>query len=141
MILGEEFTVRKTFWIATTLAACLAWSVAAQDWYHERDERFRDEHWRAHIFDQVRSDLGHIQSAWHAAERERARLDRTRQELGDLQAKLDHGRYDEGELNDVIDSLAKSANDQRLSPRDRDVLQDDTNRLRDYREHHEHWAH
>jgi hypothetical protein len=26
-----------------------------------------------------------------------------------------------------------------LSPRDRDVLADDLNRLRDYREHHEHW--
>jgi hypothetical protein len=126
---------------ATVMLACFACSAVAQgDWYHERLERFRDEHWRNHIFEHVREDLDHIGSARWSAERERRRLDRTRQELADLQAKLEHGRYDEGELNDVIDSLVKSANDQRLSPRDRDVLHDDANRLRDYREHHEHWA-
>ena len=133
--------MKRILGAGATLLTCFTLSVAAQDWYHERDARFRDEHWRAHVFEQVRSDLDHIGSARQAAERERARLEKTQQELTDLQAKLDHNRYDEGELNDVIDSLTKSANDERLSPRDRDVLHDDTNRLRDYREHHEHWAH
>jgi len=36
--------------------------------------------------------------------------------------------------------MRKSANDQRLSPRDRDVLHDDLNRLVEYRDHHERWA-
>ena len=118
---------------------CFSLNAAAQDWYHEREGRFQGEGWRGHVFEQVRMDLDHINSAFHAAERERRRLDRTRQELGDLQAKLQAGRYDGGELNDVIDSLRKSANDERLSPRDRGVLNDDLARLQNYREHHDHW--
>lgn len=116
-------------------------SAAPQDWYHDRDARFQGEQWRAHVFEHVRADLDHIGSAAWARGRERVRLDRTRQELSDLQMKLENHRYDEHELNDVIDSVQKSANDQRLAPRDRDVLHDDLNRLRDYREHHEHWNH
>jgi len=111
----------------------------SQDWYHQREERFRGEEWRRHVFEHVREDLNHIGSAIWASGNERARLDRTRQELADLQAKLDHRRFDQGELNDVIDSLAKSADDRRLSPRDRDILHDDDARLRDYREHHDEW--
>jgi hypothetical protein len=83
--------------------------------------------------------LDHLGSAIWASGKERNRLDRTKQELAELQGKLEHGRYDEHELNDVIDSMRKSANDDRLAPRDRDVLHDDLHRLEDYREHHDHW--
>lgn len=58
-----------------------------------------------------------------------------------MQADLDDGRFDNGLLNDVIDSLRKSANDERLSPRDRDVLRDDANRLHDYQYDHNRGAH
>ncbi len=121
------------------IVGSLVMTVSAQDWYHEREERFRAEEWRHHIFEHVRGDLDHIGSAIWASGKEQTRLRRTRQELSELQAKLDHGRYDERELNDVIDSIRKSANDNRLAQRDRDVLNDDFNRLSDYREHHEHW--
>ena len=120
-----------------------AWAVSAfaQDWYHEREERYRGEEWRGHIFLHVRTDLEHIWSASRASEKERRRLDRTRQELTKMQADLDQGRWDNGLLNDVIDSLRKSSNDERLSPRDRDVLADDLVRLHDYQAHHNHWRH
>jgi chromosome segregation ATPase len=130
--------MRKLLLIVVT-ACSLAGSLLAQDWYHDREQRFRSEEWRHHLFAHVREDLEHIHSAAWAADRERHRLERTRQELSDLQVKLDQHRFEGGELNDVIDSLEKSANDQRLSPRDREVLADDVRRLRDYREHHEHW--
>jgi hypothetical protein len=121
------------------MLACFGWNAVAQDWYHDREARFRGEEWRGRVFEHVRVDLDHIGSAVWASGKERNRLQRTKQELAELQAKLEHGRYDEGELNDVIDSMKKSANDDRLSPRDRDVLGDDLNRLRDYREHHDRW--
>ena len=126
---------------AVLLTAVLAINVAAQDWYHEREERFRGEGWRAHVFEHVRSDLDHIWSANHAADRERERLERTKQELTKMQADLDQGRWDNGILNDVIDSLRKSSNDERLAPRDRQVLADDVMRLKDYQDHHNHWPH
>jgi hypothetical protein len=56
-----------------------------------------------------------------------------------MQADLDQGRFDNGILNDVIDSLRKSADDQRLAPRDRAVLSDDVARLHDYQANHNHW--
>ena len=113
----------------------------AQDWYRDRDERYRGDQWRPHVFSHVREDLEHIRSARNASEKENARLARTRDELAKMQGDLDQGRFDNGLLNDVIDSLRKSANDERLSPRDRDVLHDDANRLHDYQRNHNHWTH
>ena len=122
------------------LLACFGFTALAQDWYHDRDMRFRGEDWRGHLFEHVRMDLDHIPSAMFAAPREKKRLDNTRRELADLQGKLQRNFYDERELNDVIDSLVKSSNDERLSPQDRSMLADDLNRLRDYRAHHDTWG-
>jgi hypothetical protein len=126
---------------AVLVLASVTSIASAQDWYHDRDARYQGEQWRAQVFAQVRSDLDHIWSARGASEKENARLDRTREELAKMQADLDDGRFDNGLLNDVIDSLRKSADDERLSPRDRDVLHDDANRLHDYQRNHNHWTH
>lgn len=119
--------------------ATLALTAVAQDWHHEREERFRGDQWRPHIFLHVRSDLDHIWSAGQASDKERRRLDRTKEELTKMQADLDQGRFDNGMLNDVIDSVRKSSNDERLAARDRAVLADDLNRLKDYQDHHNNW--
>jgi hypothetical protein len=124
---------------ALTITAFLSLNAVAQDWYHDREERYRGERWRGQVFLLVRSDLDHVWSAARASDRERTRLDRTKQELTQLQGDLDHGRWDNGILNDVIDSIRKSADDDRLSGRDRAVLNDDLNRLKDYQNNHNHW--
>ena len=105
---------KQLFKVSLTLLAA-AGCLFSQDWRHDRDEYFRGN-WHGHIFMQVRNDLEHIYSAGAAAEREQRRLDRTKEELTGLQAKLDQGAWDNGTVNDVIDSLRKSANDQRLRP-------------------------
>ena len=132
--------MRQTAMVSLILTAC-AVSAVAQDWYQEREERFRGEAWRPRIFLHIRTDLEHIWSAGRAADRERNRLERTRQELTKMQADLDQGRFDNGLVNDVIDSLRKSSNDDRLAPRDRQVLADDVIRLKDYQDHHNRWPH
>lgn len=129
----------KHFVTAGIILAALVVSVFGQDWYHEREQRYRGEEWRGHLFLHVRTDLDHIWSAFRASDKERRRLERTKEELTKMQADLDQGRWDNGLLNDVIDSLRKSSNDQRLAPRDRDVLADDLARLHDYQVHHNHW--
>jgi hypothetical protein len=111
-------------------------SAAAQDW-HEREERFRGDAWRPHIFTHVRADLEHVWSA-RASDKERARLQRTEEELTKMQADLDQGRWDNGILNDVVDSIRKSSDDDRLPPRDRDVLADDLKRLMEFQDQHNH---
>ena len=93
------------------------------------------------MFAEIRTDLDHIWSANQAADKERKRLERTKQELRDLQAKLERGEWDNGHVNDVIDSLRKSADDERLSERDRAVLSDDVNRLKDLQNQHKESRH
>ena len=111
----------------------------AQDWYHDREARYQGEQWRPQVFSQVRTDLDHIWSARGASEKENARLDKTKEELTKMQGDLDQGRFDNGILNDVIDSIRKSADDQRLAPRDRAVLSDDVARLKQYQDNYKHW--
>jgi len=128
----------QRFLTVGVIMTALALTAVAQDWYHEREERFRGEQWRAHVFMHVRSDLEHVWSG-RASDKERKRIERTEEELTKMQADLEQGRFDNGILNDVIDSIRKSANDDRLAPRDRNVLADDLVRLKDYQDHHDHW--
>lgn len=125
----------RRIWSAGVILTALACSVVAQDWYHEREERYRGDQWRPHLFAHVRTDLEHVWSG-RAADRERDRLRRTEEELAKMQIDLDHGRWDNGLLNDVIDSIAKSSNDDRLAPRDREVLADDLRRLKEFQDQH-----
>lgn len=119
------------------ILTAFALSAAAQDWHHERDEHFHGDQWRPHLFMYVRGDLEHIWDG-RAREKERVRLQRTEDELTKLQADMDHGRWDNGILNDVIDSIQKSSNDDRLPPRDRDILADDVARLKEFQNQRNH---
>jgi hypothetical protein len=129
--------VKRSF-SAGVIVAALAFSAAAQDWYRDREERFRGEGWRPHIFMHVRTDLEHVWSAVRASDQERRRLERTKEELNQMQADLDKGRWDNGILNDAIDSIRKSSNDERLAERDRAVLADDLARLKEFQDRHNH---
>ena len=127
----------RLFTSSVAILTIFALSAAAQDWYREREERFHGDQWRPHLFAHVRTDLEHIWSG-RATDKERARLARTEDELTKMQADLDHGRWDNGLLNDVIDSIGKSSNDERLPRRDRDVLTDDLRRLKEFQDQHNH---
>jgi uncharacterized coiled-coil DUF342 family protein len=137
--------MKRKFTAGLILAASLI-SVASaqisndiQDWYHQREARYTGTQWRAQLFTQVRSDLEHIGSAQGASEKENNRLTKTKEELTKMQADLDQNRYDNGILNDVIDSMKKSADDQRLSPRDRAVISDDLAKLHEYQNNPSQW--
>ncbi len=127
----------KQILTAGVLLTAMVVGAAAQDWYHAREERYRGEGWRAHLFLQVRTDLEHVWEG-RARDKERDRLAKTEDELTRMQSDLDVGRWDNGMLNDVIDSIRKSSGDVRLPARDRDVLADDLNRLREFQNAHNH---
>jgi hypothetical protein len=115
--------------------------LSGQDWYHDRDSYYRGQHWYAHVFARVRDDLDHIYTAGASSDKERQRLERTKEELTALQAKQDQGVWDNGTVNDVIDSLRKSANDERLGPQDRQVLADDAAKIHELQKNHNTWMH
>jgi hypothetical protein len=97
-----------------------------------------EQSWRVHFFDRVREDLDHVQTLAFSGADE-YRIVKTKRELGELQTKLADGRYDQPELDAAIAALEMVVADNRLSPRDREMLNDDLSRMRDYREHHEGW--
>jgi hypothetical protein len=131
---------------ALTVAAFFVFTTAGAfaqrdyDHYHaDRDDRYRDERWRMRIFSQVRQDLDHVQFAtW--GPRDKYRIARTKQELDELQDKLARGVFDQRELDEVIGAMRNVVADNRMSPRDREILNDDLRRLAEYREHHEGWG-
>ncbi len=110
------------------------------DSYHsDRDARFHDEHWRGHLFEDVRQDVEHVRATTWPSGGDNYRLDNTIAALNQLQGKLADRVYDERDLTDVIGVLTRVVSDNRMRPRDRDILSDDLNRLRDYRDHHADW--
>lgn len=112
---------------------------APQDhWYQERDTFYHGEGWRMHVFDRVRDDLTHVQ-ATDLRGSDEYRIARTKEVLNDLQGKMAAHQYDQPQLDEVIGNLQRVVADNRLTPRDRDMLTDDLNRLRDFRGHHENW--
>ena len=103
----------------------------------ERERFFQGRDWRRNLFQRVREDVEHLQRATIPFTGDRARLTRTVMELNELQGKLSQGRYDERQLDDVVNALRAVVAENRMSPRDRDILSDDLNRLREFRERHD----
>jgi hypothetical protein len=128
-------------------AGLLLFSLAAQaaapyqdddSWRHTREQFFASTEWKLHMFDRMREDLDHVQEvAFH--KKDEHRIVDTKKEITELQDKMAAGKYDEPKLNDVINRLEKVVADNRLSPGDRDMLNDDLSRARDYRAHHDKW--
>jgi hypothetical protein len=111
-----------------------------QDAYHsDRDAYFHDQHWRGHLFERVREDVQHVQAATWPGGGDQYRLGSTIDQLNVLQDKLANHVYDERDLDAVIGTLSRVVTDNRMAPRDRDILTDDLSRMRDYRANHADW--
>jgi len=100
--------------------------------HRDRDDFYRGRDWRGQLFARIRGDLDHV-SRYSFRGDDRYRLERTYRELDELQSAYYSGRWDRRELDDVIQTLDRVVDDNRLAPRDRDILRDDLNRLRDIR--------
>jgi hypothetical protein len=107
-------------------------------WHRSRDEFYAGNDWRMHMFDRIRTDLDHVQDAAFGR-RDEDRIVDTKTKISELQSKMAAGRYDQPELDAVVSNLETVVADNRLSPRDRDMITDDLSRVRDYRAHHDNW--
>ena len=105
-------------------------------WHDERRGYGRDQ-WRQRIFERVRQDLDHVRAETFARGGDQYRIGQALQELDEMQGKLAAGRYDERELDDVLVTLRNVVRDNRMSQRDREILADDMDRLRDFRARHD----
>jgi uncharacterized protein YfkK (UPF0435 family) len=112
-----------------------------EDAYHrDRDDAFRGNDWRQYFFQRIREDVEHVRSVTFPFSGDQYRLARVVQQLDELQGKLAARRYDQRELDDVIDAMQRVVRDNRLSPRDRDALTDDLSRMREFRSRRGQWG-
>ncbi len=109
------------------------------DWYRQRDQRFQGQQWKTRLFTEIRHDIDHVQATAFSG-RDEYRLANTKQQLDQLQSDLAAGRYEEPKLDEVISAMQKVAADNHLNERDRNILNDDLQKLREYRAHHEGWG-
>jgi len=100
--------------------------------HRDRDDFYRGPDWRGQLFARIRGDLDHVSRDSFRGD-DRYRLERTYRELDELQRDYYSGRWDRRELDDVIQTLDRVVDDNRLVLRDREILRDDLNRLRDLR--------
>ncbi|HUA22005.1 MAG TPA: hypothetical protein VMB25_24845 [Bryobacteraceae bacterium] len=112
--------------LTATLFASSIWSVGASAQYAPA-YGYRDYN-RGDLFDRVQADLDRVESASYWNGGDRHRIDKVRGEVGEFQRG---GRRHA--LNDAIGALQKVVNDNRMPPRDREILAGDLNQMRDYR--------
>jgi hypothetical protein len=106
------------------------------DAFHRgRENAFRREDWRMHLFAQIREDLEYVHKITFPFGGDQYRIARAIEELDQLQQLQARGRYDPREVDDVVIALRRVVADNRLSQRDREALKDDLNRLQDFRSH------
>jgi hypothetical protein len=86
------------------------------------------------LTERVHDDLNHAYGAWHFSNGDRDRLNHAEKELREFFQKWEHGKFDKGQLNGVIDSVQHVLNNNKLPPRDRDAISDDITQLRGMRE-------
>jgi hypothetical protein len=136
----HSFLIKSTVVSGLLMFGCAAF---AQDRDRDRDEdRYhqlnRDEGWwQGHLFQRIREDLDHIKDSTQTISTDEFRLAATQHDLNELQAKMDSHRYDQPELDRVINGVEKVLSNNRMSGRDRELLTDDLRRLRDFRDHHD----
>jgi succinate dehydrogenase/fumarate reductase flavoprotein subunit len=112
--------------IAATLAgsALMFFAVSANAQYQHRDD-YRN---RGGILEKVSADLDRAKSHSYANGGDRKRFNHVREELNEFRRS-----GNPHELKDAISRLQKVVNDNRLAPRDRDVLADDLYKMREFR--------
>jgi hypothetical protein len=117
------------------LSGTYAFAQAPDEEYH-REQR-GDAYWANRLFDRVRADLDHVQAMVPTFSGEQFGLAKAKRDLNELQANAAAGRFDDRNLDEVINALQRVENDRNLSERDRTMITDDMSRLRQYRERHE----
>jgi len=105
----------------------------SDSFYRDREDFYRGRDWRGQLFARVRQDLDYVSRSSFRGD-DRYRLDGTYRQLDDLQRDYASGRWDRRALSEVIQSLERVVDDNRLALRDRDLLRDDLGRLRELRD-------
>ena len=101
--------------------------------YSDRDNYGRGGGQETALFARTVSDLDRAASSGYYRGGDRRRIDNARRDLWDFQSRLRQGRFDRGELDEAIGNVQKVINMRSLDYRDRGALENDVERLREFR--------
>ena len=125
--------MKQNLWSGIACAGLLLFSLSIQAapqyhgddaWHQTRDQYFSGDSRRANLFERVRLDLEHVQDIAFGRNDE-DRIVMTKEKVSKLQDKMAAGKYDQPDLDEVIANLEQVVADNRVAPRDRDMLADD----------------
>jgi hypothetical protein len=102
----------------------------AQDW-NRGDREYRQNN-RSPV-DRLMYDLNRAESNARLDWGDRRRFDKARQEIAQFERKWSAGRFDRRELDQAIASVQRVVDSRSLNYRDRAALNEDLNRLREFR--------
>ena len=104
-----------------------------QPQYPNRYEHRYDIQDHSRLFDRIRADLDRASASFWTGPGDRFRLNAAREQLNDLQNLVASGNFDGQELNQAIVALRRVVNNNRLSDRTREDLEQDLERMRELR--------
>ncbi|HTC33542.1 MAG TPA: hypothetical protein VK724_09225 [Bryobacteraceae bacterium] len=128
--------------ISSVLCLAASFIAAAQDRsprynYQYGASSARDFRTSQSQFASVRSDLDRAENNMPEYAGSRSQLDRVRGELSELQRQWDENVYEPSQADHVIRALERALSSTDILPRDRQLLSDDLDGLRDFRNSHE----
>ena len=136
----------RTLWRNALAGAALLLAAAAVNaqvyrddpyWRGDRDRDYRRDYgYNAQPYseiERVQGDLNRAMGFGYLSHGDRRTLEKAQDDLYDLQRQWSRGHYSNHELDEAIGRIQNVVNHGRLSYRERDLLQDDANRLRDLR--------
>lgn len=99
--------------------------------YHDRDDYYRG--YGGNVVDQVRSDVQEAMNMGGFSWRDRNVMSSALEDLSTFDRQWDQGSFNRHELDEAVARLQIVANSGRISEEQRAMLQDDVNRLRQFR--------
>jgi hypothetical protein len=85
------------------------------------------------VFDRVQRDLDRTAANPYLKPGARGHIDHARHEIWEFQKRWSSGRFNLGDLDGAIKAVGKVVNADSVDYRDRQSLQDDVNRMREFR--------
>lgn len=107
-----------------------------EPYYRNNEPYYRNSdrgNYSGSIIDQVQADLSRAAAYSYTDNHERGHFNQAQQALQDFQNRWARGRFDKGPLDRAATSLQHLVNSDQLDERDRSILANDLNALRQFR--------
>ncbi|HKE27757.1 MAG TPA: hypothetical protein VKB88_35620 [Bryobacteraceae bacterium] len=112
-------------------------TLTAQNQYRYRSDQYsyseQQSDQQTTMFNRLRRDLDRVSDNSIAGTGDHLRIDRARQEINELQARVDNGTFDERDIDHAVMAVQRVLDDNHMPDWARNRLSDDLGQLRNFR--------